>query len=202
MGLPIDRLVVATNVNDILVRTLKTGTYEVREVIATTSPSMDIQVSSNFERLLFDAYDRDAQAVRALMGSLAQSRRFTIASGALAAIRARFSAERADEEETAATIRTLRREADYLLDPHSAVAFAVAEKEGGDRSVPMVVLSTAHPGKFPEAVARAAGIVPQLPAWLADLADRPERVKVLPADQNAVEHFILGASRAAQGAAA
>jgi len=202
MGLPIDRLVVATNVNDILVRTLKTGTYEVREVIATTSPSMDIQVSSNFERLLFDAYDRDSHAVRALMGSLAQSRRFTIASGALAAIRARFSADRADEEETAATIRTLRREADYLLDPHSAVAFAVAEKEAGDRSVPMVVLSTAHPGKFPEAVARAAGVVPQLPAWLADLADRPERVKVLPADQNAVEHFILGASRAAQGAAA
>ena len=202
MGLPIDRLVVATNVNDILVRTLKTGTYEVRDVIATTSPSMDIQVSSNFERLLFDAYDRDAHAVRALMGSLAQSRRFTVASGALAAIRARFSAERADEEETAATIRTLRREADYLLDPHSAVAFAVAEKEGGDRGVPMVVLSTAHPGKFPEAVERAAGIVPQLPAWLADLPSRPERMEVLPADQKAVERFILGASRAAQGAAA
>jgi threonine synthase len=202
MGLPIDRLVVATNVNDILVRTLKTGTYEVRDVIATTSPSMDIQVASNFERLLFDAYDRDSGAVRALMGSLAQSRRFTIASGALAAIRARFSAEKADEEETAATIRTLRREADYLLDPHSAVAFAVAEKEGGDRGVPMVVLSTAHPGKFPEAVERAAGVVPRLPAWLADLPSRPERMEVLPADQKAVERFILGASRAAQGAAA
>ncbi len=202
MGLPIDRLVVATNVNDILVRTLKTGTYELRDVIATTSPSMDIQVSSNFERLLFDAYDRDSDAVRALMGSLAQSRRFTIGANALAAIRAGFSAEKADEEETAATIRTVRREADYLLDPHSAVAFAVAEKEGGDRSVPMVVLSTAHPGKFPEAVERAAGIVPRLPAGLADLADRPERMQVLPADQKAVEHFILGASRAAQGAAA
>ena len=202
MGLPIDRLVIATNVNDILVRTLKTGTYELREVIATTSPSMDIQVSSNFERLLFDAYDRDSRAVRALMGSLAQSRRFTIARGALAAIRSRFSADRADEEESAATIRTLRREADYLLDPHSAVAFAVAEKEGGDRGVPMVVLSTAHPGKFPEAIERAAGIVPQLPACLSDLADRPERVQVLPADQNAVERYILGASRAAQGVAA
>src|ERR1700674_5678287 len=202
MGLPIDRLVVATNVNDILVRTLKTGTYEVRDVIATTSPSMDIQVSSNFERLLFDAYDRDAHAVRTLMGSLAQSGRFTIASGALAAIHARFPADRADEEETAATIRTLRREADYLLDPHSAVAFAVAEKEGGDRGVPMVVLSTAHPGKFPEAVERAAGVVPRLPAWLADLPSRPERMEVLPADQKAVERFILGASRAAQGAAA
>ena len=202
MGLSIDRLVVATNVNDILVRTLRTGTYEVRDVIPTTSPSMDIQVSSNFERLLFEAYDRDAQAVRALMGSLAQSRRFTITAGALAAIRARFSADRADEEETAAAIRSARREAGYLLDPHSAVAFAVAEKEGGDRGTPMVVLSTAHPGKFPEAVARAAGISPQLPVWLADLVDRPERMKVLPADQSAVERFILGASRAAQGAAA
>src|SRR6266702_2969575 len=202
MGLPIDRLVVATNVNDILVRTLATGVYEVREVVATTSPSMDIQLASNFERLLFDAYDRDSDAVRALMGSLAQSRRFTIGANALAAIRAGFSAEKADEEETAATIRTVLREADYLLDPHSAVAFAVAEKEGGDRSVPMVVLSTAHPGKFPEAVERAAGIVPRLPAGLADLADRPERMQVLPADQKAVEHFILGASRAAQGAAA
>ncbi len=202
MGLPIDRLVIATNVNDILVSTLKTGSYEIRDVVATTSPSMDIQVSSNFERLLFDAYGRDAQAIRALMGSLAQSRRFTIAADALAAIRAGFSADRADEEETAATIRTLRRESGYLLDPHGAVAFAVAEKEGGDRAVPMVVLATAHPAKFPAAVERAAGIVPQLPAWLADLHDRPERMQVLPADPRAVEHFILGASRAAQGAAA
>src|SRR5207253_10647515 len=119
MGLPVERLVVATNVNDILVRTLTTGIYEVRDVTATASPSMDIQVSSNFERLLFDAYNRDPLAVRALMGSLAQSRRFTIGASALAAIRACFSADRADEEETAATIRTLRREADYLLDPHS-----------------------------------------------------------------------------------
>jgi threonine synthase len=202
MGLPIDRLVIATNVNDILVRTLATGTYEVRDVIATTSPSMDIQVSSNFERLLFDACRRDGHTVRALMGSLAQSGRFTIPSHALAAIRENFSAGRADEEEVAATVRTVRREAGYLLDPHSAVAFAVAEKEGGDPRVPMVVLSTAHPGKFPEAVEAAAGIKPQLPAWLADLPRRSERVTALPADQVAVETFILGACRAAKGAAA
>src|SRR5262249_56128729 len=107
MGLPIDRLVVATNVNDILVRTLRTGTYEVRDVIPTTSPSMDIQVSSNFERLLFDAYDRDAQAVRALMGSLAQSRRFTIAPNAPPAIRARFSADRAAAADTPAPLPPL-----------------------------------------------------------------------------------------------
>ena len=152
MGLPIDRLVVATNVNDILARTLKTGTYEVRDVLATASPSMDIQVSSNFERLLFDAYGRDAAAVRALMGSLAQSRRFSIAPGPLTEIRSRFAAERADEEETAATIRTVHRETGSLIDPHTAVAVAVAEKESRDRTVPMVVLSTAHPAKFPDAV--------------------------------------------------
>src|SRR5205085_11909422 len=169
----------------------------------TASPSMDIQVSSNFERLLFDAYDRDPTPVRALMGSLAQSRRFTIASSALAEIRSRFTADRADEDETAATIRTVQREAGYLLDPHTAVAVAVVEKETRDRTVPMVVLSTAHPAKFPDAVEAACGTRPALPDWLADLDTRPERITVLPNDQAAVEKFILAASRAArEGAAA
>jgi threonine synthase len=203
MGLPVERLMIATNVNDILVRTLKTGTYEVRGVIPTTSPSMDIQVSSNFERLLFDAYAGDPAPVRGLMASLAQSRQFTIAGSALAEIRSRFSAERADEEETAATIRTLHREAGSLVDPHTAVAVAVAEKENRDRSVPMVVLSTAHAAKFPDAVEAACGTRPELPDWLDDLETRPERVTVLPNEQGAVEKFILAASRAArEGAAA
>lgn len=198
MGLPIDRLVIATNTNDILARTLATGIYEIRDVTPTVSPSMDIQVSSNFERLLFDAYGRDAAPVRALMGSLAQSRRFEIAPGALAAIRSHFSADRASEEETAATIRTVRKETGYLADPHTAVALAVAEKETRDPIVPMVVLSTAHPAKFPDAVEAACGVRPALPDWLAHLSTRPERVTVLPADQAAVEHFVLAASRAAQ----
>jgi len=202
MGLPIERLTVATNVNDILVRTLETGAYEVRGVTATASPSMDIQVSSNFERLLFDAYGRDAGAVRALMASLAQSRQFTIAPKALDDIRSRFTAERADEDETAAAIRTAQRETGYLLDPHTAVALAVAEKESRNPAIPMVVLSTAHPAKFPAAVKAASGINPQLPDWLGDLNTRPERVTVLPADQGAVEKFITAASRAAQGVAA
>jgi threonine synthase len=203
LGLPIDRLVIATNVNDILARTLATGTYELRDVVATTSPSMDIQVSSNFERLLFDAYGRDPAPVRALMGSLAQSRRFSIASGPLAEVRARFSADRADEDETAATIRTVRKEAGYLLDPHTAVAVAVAEKERREGAAPMVVLSTAHPAKFPDAVKAACGVTPELPDWLADLGTRPERVTLLPADQGAVERFIVAASEAArEGAAA
>jgi len=202
MGLPIDRLVIATNVNDILVRTLATGAYELKEVIATTSPSMDIQVSSNFERLLFDANGRNAAVVRAMMASLAQSRRFLIDARALAEIRSHFSAGRADEEETAATIRTVRKETGYLLDPHSAVAVAVAEKESRDPALPMIVLGTAHPAKFPDAVAAACGVTPSLPDWLADLPRRAERVSVLPADQGAVERHILAASRAAQEGAA
>jgi len=203
MGLPIDRLVVATNVNDILVRTFATGTYEVRDVVATTSPSMDIQVSSNFERLLFDAYGRDASAVRNLMGSLAQSGRFAVSAQALKELRAMFTADRADEQESAAEIRAWMREANYCVDPHTAVALAVAEKETRDPSMPMVVLSTAHPAKFPDAVKAACGIVPALPDKLADLGTRKERVTVLPADQVAVERFVMSVSRAArEGAAA
>ena len=203
MGLPIDRLVVATNVNDILVRTFATGAYEIRDVVATTSPSMDIQVSSNFERLLFDAYGRDAPAVRALMGSLAQSGRFMVSAQALKELRSLFTADRADEQECAAEIRAWMREADYCVDPHTAVALAVAEKETRDPSVPMVVLSTAHPAKFPDAVKAACGLVPVLPDRLADLAKRKERVTVLPADQAAVERYVTSVSRAArEGAAA
>jgi threonine synthase len=203
MGLPIDRLVIATNINDILTRTLASGTYDVREVVATSSPSMDIQVSSNFERLLFEATGRDAAAVRAMMASLAQSGRFSLSSEALSRIRALFNADRADEEETAATIRTALRETLRLIDPHTAVGLAVAEKETRDPAVPMIVLGTAHPAKFPDAVEAACGVRPALPDWLSDLPERPERATAMPVDQAAIEKFILAASRAArEGAAA
>jgi threonine synthase len=203
MGLPVDRLVNATNVNDILARTIATGTYDLRDVIPTSSPSMDIQVASNFERLLFDAYDRDSGAVRALMASLSQSQRFALSVRALSGMRAVFSADRADEDETAAAIRTMLRETGHLIDPHTAVGVAVAEKESRDPSVPMIVLGTAHAAKFPDAVEAACGVRPVLPEWLADLDQRPERVTVLPVDQMAVEHHILSISRAAhEGAAA
>ena len=203
MGLAVDRLVIATNVNDILARTLATGTYEVREVTATSSPSMDIQVSSNFERLLFEAYGRDASQVRASMASLAQSRRFSVSTPALSAIRAQFSAGRADEDEVAATIRTTLRETSHLVDPHTAVGLAVAEKETRDPTMPTIVLGTAHPAKFPDAVAAACGVRPALPDWLSDLPGRKERAATMPVDQGAIEKFILAASRAArEGAAA
>jgi threonine synthase len=203
MGLPVDRLVIATNVNDILARTLSSGTYEPREVVPTSSPSMDIQISSNFERLLFEAYGRDSKAVRGLMASLAQSRSFTISSEALAKIRALFSASRADEGEVAACMRAALRETGRFVDPHTAVGIAVAEKETRNPSVPIIVLSTAHAAKFPDAVEAACGVRPALPDWLGDLDKRPERATAMAADQGAVEKFILAASRAArEGAAA
>jgi threonine synthase len=198
MGLPVERLTIATNVNDILVRALATGTYEPREVTPTASPSMDIQISSNFERLIFDACGRDPHPVRNAMAALAQSHRFRIAEPALTQIWTLFGAGRALEDETAAAMRATRRETGYLIDPHTAVAVAVAEKENHDPAIPMVVLSTAHPAKFPDAVEKACGIRPGLPDWLADLGDRRERVTVLPSDLSAVENHILSHSRVAR----
>jgi threonine synthase len=198
MGLPIRTLRIAANVNDILPRTLKTGNYEVREVHATTSPSMDIQVSSNFERLLFEASSRDADAVRRLMAQLKQSGRFVLPGTTLAAIRADFDAGRADETETAAAIRAAFREAGDLVDPHTAVALAVADRDSSDTSVPNIVLSTAHPAKFPDAVEAACGVRPHLPVWLEGLMTKREEVRTMRNDQAEVEKFILSVSRAAK----
>ena len=189
MGLPIDKLVVATNENDILARTLKTGRYEMKEVKATTSPSMDIQISSNFERLLFEAHGRDAGAVRRAMESLKQSSAFDIEEKALKAIRKDFRAGRASEKQVAATIRDTLKETGYLLDPHSAIGVFVAAKHEKP-GAPMVTLATAHPAKFPAAVKSASGIDPALPTWLADLMQREERFDVLDAKLDAVEDFI------------
>lgn len=198
MGLPVRTLRIAANVNDILARTLKTGIYEVREVHTTASPSMDIQISSNFERLLFEAGKRDAASVRRLMDSLKQSGRFVLPDATLAAIREEFDAGRADETETAAAIRAAWREAGELVDPHTAVALAVADRDTTDTTVPNIVLSTAHPAKFPDAVEAACGQRPQLPAWLDGLMTKSEHMKVMKNDQSEVERFVLSVSRAAK----
>ena len=194
MGLPIDRLVVATNENDILARALKTGRYEMRDVKATTSPSMDIQISSNFERLLFEANDRDASKVRGAMASLKQSGSFEIEEKALKAIRKLFRAGRASEKDVARTIRSTLEETGYLLDPHTAIGVFIAGKHEKAGS-PMVTLATAHPAKFPDAVKSASGIDPALPTWLADLMDREERFDILEAELKAVEGFIDARAR-------
>ena len=189
MGLPIDRLVVATNDNDILARALKSGRYEMKAVKATTSPSMDIQISSNFERLLFEAYGRDASAVRTAMEGLKQSGAFEIGDKAMKAIRKEFRAGRASEKQVAATIRETLAATGYLVDPHTATGVFVANKHM-KANAPMVTLATAHPAKFPAAVKSACGIDPALPTWLADLMQREERFDVLDADLKTVETFI------------
>ncbi|MDB5655152.1 MAG: threonine synthase, partial [Tardiphaga sp.] len=201
MGLPVRKLRIAANINDILARTLHTGIYEVREVHATASPSMDIQVSSNFERLLFEASGRDAALVRGLMDSLKQSGRFVLPEALLDAIRADFEAGSADAEETDAAIRASWHETGDLVDPHTAVALAVADRDTTEMHVPNIVLSTAHAAKFPDAEEAACGVRPALPVYLDGLMERPEHITVMKNDQSDIERFVLSVSRAAkQGA--
>ena len=202
MGLPVERLIVSTNVNDILARALAEGIYEPHGVVATSSPAMDIQVSSNFERLLFEATGRNFLIIRELMNELAGKRRFTLPADALAEIRKLFAAGRADEAETAATIRSVHADSGYLLDPHSAVGVAVGRRFKNQSEAPLVELSTAHPAKFPDAVLAATGVRPELPPRFADLLDRKERITRLPANVEAVAKFVTERSRANAGAAA
>ncbi|MCA0996276.1 MULTISPECIES: threonine synthase [Roseobacteraceae] len=188
MGLPIDRLVVATNQNDILHRCLSTGDYKMSEVHPSISPSMDIQVSSNFERALFDAYGRDGAAVGQLMDEL-KAGGFHVSQGALQALREHFESGRASEEDTLATIAGANKTMGELLCPHSAIGVKVAE-EHRTPAVPMITLATAHPAKFPDAVEKASGIRPPLPERMGDLFDREERVTRVPNDLSALETLI------------
>ena len=194
MGLPIDRLVIATNENDILARTLESGRYELRPVTPTASPSMDIQISSNFERLLFEVHGRDGAAVRRLMDDLGRGS-FALDKPALDAIRKDFAAGRADEAETAATMRAVHARTGMLVDPHTAVGLSVAERFA-KAGVPMITLATAHPAKFPDAVRAATGQEPALPEALSDLMQRREQFTTIGNDRAAVERYIAGHTRA------
>lgn len=195
MGLPIAHLVIATNDNDILVRTLQTGNYQIHALRHTISPSMDIQVSSNFERLLFEASGRNAVYIRNAMESLKQSGQFTIEKRSLEKIKNLFSAGCSTEIETSHMIDRLYKESHYLADPHTAIAVKVA-RQHLEATIPMVVLSTAHPAKFPDAVDKACGIVPELPLSLRDLMEKPERFKTLPNDEKIVKEYIGEKTRA------
>ncbi len=199
MGLPVERLIVATNENDILHRALSGGRYELRGVSATSSPSMDIQVSSNFERLLFEIEGRDASAVRRLMAGLGQSGAFTLSDRARKVLGAHFSLGACGEAETARTMAEILKRAGIVVDPHSAVGIAVAERHLGN--VPMVTLATAHPAKFPDAVEAACGVRPELPGWAKAIMSRDERYEVLPAELAAVENAIEARTRAARALA-
>lgn len=195
MGLPIEKLVVATNVNDILARALETGRYEMRGVTATSSPSMDIQISSNFERLLAEVCDHDGDTVRRMMDQLSQSGSFTIEDKPLAKMRSRFGTGRCSEIQTAATIAETLDRSGYLLDPHTAIGVHVA-KAHEQPGIPMVVLGTAHPAKFPDAVEAASGVRPELPEEMRPMMSAEERQQILPADQAAVERHIEAQARA------
>ncbi|WP_298937025.1 threonine synthase [uncultured Ruegeria sp.] len=190
MGLPIDRLVVATNQNDILHRCLSGHGYFKGDTIPSISPSMDIQVSSNFERALFYAYGEDGSAVAQLMDELKQGG-FNISQGAMQALSESFDSGRVSEEETLATIKSTLANSVELVCPHTAVGIKVAE-DHRTADVPMITLATAHPAKFPAAVEQASGVHPPLPSRMSDLYERPERVTRIANDLGALEDHIKG----------
>ena len=190
MGLPIDRLVVATNQNDILHRCLSGQGYHKGETSPSISPSMDIQVSSNFERALFDAYDRDGNAVSQLMDELKQGG-FDVSQGAMEVLQSHFVSGRASEEETSSTITETLKTSGELLCPHSAIGVKVANDQPASET-PMITLATAHPAKFPDAVEAASGIRPPLPARMADLYERDERVTRIANNLDALKDHIKG----------
>ncbi len=191
MGLPIERLVIATNKNDILARALETGRYERGEVFSTLSPSMDIQISSNFERYLFDLSGRKSETVQGYMDDLAGKGGFTIEEPGLSNAKALFSAERVDDEATKKCMADVYAASGYVADPHTAVGIQAAidclpEKD----SVPHVTLSTAHPAKFGAAVQEATGVDPVLPPHMADLLTRDERFITLANDKDLLQKRI------------
>ena len=188
MGLPVDKLIIATNSSDILTRTLECGRYETTGVDATSSPSMDIQVSSNFERLLFDASDRDSEYIKRSMSSLGQSGAFSLGDKVHQTIEADFLAGRAGAADVDHTIREVLSSSGYLLDPHTAVGVHVARQT--KTTSPQIVLATAHPAKFPDAVKAACGKHPELPDRSAHLMQVTERFTVIKNDLDTLENYI------------
>jgi threonine synthase len=197
MGLPIQRFVIGSNRNDILFRLLQSGTMTMEAVEPTLSPSMDIQVSSNFERLLFELAGRNGKSVATMMKRFRKLGVLKLSPARHQRLSKLFAGARADDAETLATIRRVYETTGMLIDPHTAVGLAAASAQRGDAAVPMITVATAHPAKFPDAVEKATGIRPKLPARLADLFQRPERVTVLPNDQRRVKEFILDRVRVA-----
>jgi threonine synthase len=195
MGLPISHFVVAANTNDILARFFESGTMTMTGVVPTFSPSMDIQISSNLERLLFDLYGRDGKALADAMTAFRSSNTLTVGANApgsniMGGVRELFDAGRVDDAATLEAIADCLKRFGVTIDPHTAVGYAVAQQHRRDPKVPMVVLSTAHPAKFPDAVEKATGKRPALPPRLADLLERTERVDGLPNDEAALKEMI------------
>jgi threonine synthase len=189
MGLPVERFVIATNANDILHRTLAANDFSKQELVATLAPSMDIVVSSNFERLLFEAYERDGAAVAALLARF-QAEPTALADAPLARLRELFASHSVDDATILEVIREAHHRTQEILDPHTATGYRAAERERGDETVPMITLATAHPAKFAEAVVKAGFPGVPLPPHMDDLLEREERYTVLPAELSAVQRFV------------
>ncbi len=204
MGLPVSRLIVATNRNDILVRFFNQGDMTIGKVEPTISPSMDIQVSSNFERLYFELAGRDGKAVASAFAEFRKTGRLPVTKAQWDNSRRLFAAYRVDEDQTRAAIAAVYKESGRLIDPHSAVALAAAKRARGDTSLkmpggPLVAVATAHPAKFPDAVESATGIRPEAPPRLAQIMKLPERLERLPNRLDAVEDFIASRARLGRG---
>ena len=189
MGLPIDKLIVATNDNDILDRAISNGDYFQEEVKATTSPSMDIQISSNFERLLFESLDRDPEKLRNLFKELKENNGFRIDNDTLTYIRNDFKSGKASEEKVKDTISRIHKASNIILDPHTAVGFYASASEL-NFDVPMVNLGTAHPAKFSKAVIDAIGFEPEIPDRLKNIINKKERFTQLENNSEALISFI------------
>ncbi|MDF0487114.1 threonine synthase [Sphingomonas sp. H39-1-10] len=190
MGLPVARLIVATNVNDILHRALSAGDYSQGTVVPTPSPSMDIQVSSNFERLLFDLGGRDGPALGAQMQGFEATKAMRLTNAQAEGASALFASDRIDLDDMALAMRWACEDAGQVIDPHTAIGLAAARRAALPADVPVVTLATAHPAKFGDAVERATGIRPSLPAGVGDLFDREERYATLPGTFEAVTAYI------------
>jgi threonine synthase len=190
MGLPIERLIVATNANDILHRAMSAGDYSTSKVLVTSSPSMDIQISSNFERLLFDVSGRDGAGVAAALSTLSATGKLPLPEAWRTKMAECFLSARADEDETAYTLRRVYDTCGYVLDPHTATGVSAVQQLDLPRDIPVITLATAHPGKFRDAVERATGYRPTLPSRAQGLFDRTEKFDRLENDLAAVQNYI------------
>jgi len=191
MGLPIDQLIVATNTNDILHRCISSNDFSRHDLVHTLSPSMDIVVSSNFERLLFDCYDRDGEATNDLMTRF-QTEDVVLKESAFTKVQELFDSYQVDDEKTVQTIADVYQETGYLLDPHSAIGVEAARKVRRRTDIPMITLATAHPAKFPEAVMKAGyPHEPELPQHMAGLFESEERCTVLENDITSIHDFVV-----------
>jgi len=195
MGLPVAKLVVATNVNDILHRALSTGDYSKGGVQQTPTPSMDIQVSSNFERLLFDLGDRDGAALATQMAGFESSGAMRLTNAQSEGAAALFQSDRVDLDDMTLAMRWAHEHAGQVIDPHTAIGLAAALRLDVPAGVPIVTLATAHPAKFGDAVERATGVRPSLPTRVGDLFDREERYATLPATFDAITAYITERAR-------